>query len=445
MQKHTPTGIPLARHLLSRTGFGGRPDEIAHVAGLPYSKVVDSLLAGLRTTHQTTAPAFIAEPLPTPWQRRAMTRQQRRQMRKKYRGYGRELQAWWFREMVTTDSPLTERLVLMWHNHFTSDLRKARWPTLMYRQNQTFRKHAAGNFRALLEAILFDPAMLLYLDNQQNRAGRANENLARELLELFTLGIGHYTEQDIKEVARALTGFMVDRSTGKTIFRRHQHDDGDKVIFGKRGAFAANDLPGLLLQRPRTSEYIAARVYREFVGQKPSPAEQKRLGALFRKADYDLRPLLRAVLTSNGFTDPAGFGTVVQSPVELLASTLRVLRLPVMEWQAVAQASRRLGQHLFQPPNVKGWAGGTAWIQAATLLGRNAIVRRALRGMEAPYASWDTVGRWLGTPNAGRAAMRAHAERVLLPIKPVVPSGTAPIEPIDLFEQIMLDPAYQLK
>ncbi len=434
-------GYAMARHLLARTGFGGRPAEIEATARLPLAKAVDGLLATLRTTHATVAPTFVHEPPPSPEVRRSM----RRELRKTYRRHGRQLQAWWLREMVHTDSPLTERLVVMWHNHFTSDLRKARWPVHLYRQNGTLRQHAGGNFKALLTAVLRDPAMLLYLDNQHNRVGRPNENMARELLELFTLGLGHYCERDIRETARALTGLRVDRRTGRTVLRRRLHDPHDKTIFGARAPFGAMDIPDLLLSQTRTAEHIAARVYREFVGRQPERPERRRLAVVFRDAGYGIRPLLRAVLLSPGFVHPASFGTSVRSPVELLVSTLRVLDLPVREWGAVAHACRRLGQALFQPPNVKGWPGGTAWIQAASLLGRNAVVRRALRGMETQYSDWSVVSRWIGTPGISLRDAGVRAERVLLPIGRVDRAPLATSTPIALFAQLMLDPAYQLK
>ena len=432
-------GFTMARHLLSRTGFGGRPREIVEMANRSWQTGIDTLVGGIRTTHIVTAPTWVKDHPPAPTGDRAV----RRERRKLWREQGRELQAWWMTEMLQTPSPMTERLVLMWHNHFTSSLRKARWAPLMYRQNQTLRRHAAGNFRNLLGAIVRDPAMLVYLDNTRNRAGHPNENLARELLELFTLGIGNYTERDVREVARVLTGMHVDRRTGQPVFRQRRHDHGVKTVLGRRGHFTVDDLPELILQRTQAAEHIASRVYREFVGVAPDRAERRRLGQVFTDADFEILPLLKAVLNAPGFVTKTNIGTLVRSPIDLLIATHRTLQLSVSDAVALARASGRLGQAPMQPPNVKGWPGGTAWIQAATVLGRHAVVCRILRGMERAFPTWDRVHRWLGSPNLSRAELMETSRRVLVPV-PLVTRVSQPRTPIDMFEHVMLDPTFQL-
>jgi len=198
-----------------------------------------------------------------------LSEEQRRARQRQIRDQMIALRAWWYQEMIATDSPLTERMVLFWHGHFTSSIRKVRWPALLYRQNVVLRQHALGNFRDLLHAIARDPAMLIYLDGQTNRSSRPNENFARELLELFTLGLGHYTERDIKKAARAFSGWTVDWRTGTFAFNVRRHDGGVKEFMGRRGSFNGDDIIDILLEQPRTAEHITEKLWREFIGERP--------------------------------------------------------------------------------------------------------------------------------------------------------------------------------
>jgi uncharacterized protein (DUF1800 family) len=229
-------GYDDARHLLARTGFGPTDAEIRAYAGLTREAAVAQLLRDTRTTALTPPPAIVvdAAPIPPPRgdsasdaERKVFVQEQRRE--------GLALRAWWVEEMLATPSPLTERMTLFWHNHFVSGQPKVRISRLMYRQNVLLRAHATGNFGTLLHAIGKDPAMLVYLDSAQNRKGAPNENFAREVMELFTLGEGHYTEQDVKEAARAFTGGSLDRETGRYTFRPALHDYGVKTVLGKSG------------------------------------------------------------------------------------------------------------------------------------------------------------------------------------------------------------------
>jgi len=188
----------LARHLLGRTGFGGSPEEINSLAQLEYNAVVDQVLSTIQTEPRTTPPSWVHDTPPHPKQRKMMSEEGKKNFRMRQREHARELKKWWYQEMISTPSALTEKLTLFWHNHFTSEFKKVKWPPLMYRQNLLLRHHAAGNFCNFVHAIAQDPAMTLYLDNQRNQKGKPNENFARELLELFTLGEGNYTEADIK-------------------------------------------------------------------------------------------------------------------------------------------------------------------------------------------------------------------------------------------------------
>ena len=213
-----------------------------------------------------------------------------------------------------------------WHNHFTSSLNKVRWPHLLYHQNALFRRLATGNFAELLRAVARDRAMLLYLDSQTNRVGQANENFARELLELFTLGEGQgYTERDIREAARAFTGWMVNPGTGEFTVARRFHDTGSKTFLGRTGRFDGDDIIDIVLDQPRIAEHICEKLWRAFVSDTPDAGAVRRLAAVFRGSGYELRPTLRALFLSAEFRAPANRGVLTKSPVDVVAGTLRFM------------------------------------------------------------------------------------------------------------------------
>src|SRR5450432_4935955 len=229
---------------------------------------------------------------------------------------GLDLRGWWVEEMLATPSPLTERMTLFWHNHFVSSQQKVKLAELMYRQNVTLRANALGNFGVLLHAIGRDPAMVIYLDSAQNRKGTPNENFAREVMELFTLGEGNYTEQDVKEAARAFTGWSLDRTSGQFVFRRFIHDDGVKTVLGRTGNLDGDQVLDILLAQPATAEFVTSKLWREFVSPDPDPREVRRIAQLFRSSNYDIKVALRALLTCDAFWAPENRGTLVKSPVE---------------------------------------------------------------------------------------------------------------------------------
>ncbi|HEY9100982.1 DUF1800 domain-containing protein, partial [Chitinimonas sp.] len=317
-----PLGESDARHLLARTGLGPTPAEVAEYAQLDRAAAAQKLLDGVRTVAATPAPDWTAQDLPErPY--RDMSDEERKALREQQRDLGIELRSWWYTELLTTPSPLTERMTLFWHNHFVSALQKVKLPVLMYRQNVLLRREALGNFGHLLHEVARDPAMLVYLDGVQNRKGQPNENFAREVMELFTLGEGHYSEQDIREAARALTGMGVDRASGEYRFRPALHDDGSKTVFGQRGRYDAGAFINLLLSRPETAEFVTAKLWREFISPEPDPVLVQRWARQFRAGNYELRPLLQTMLSSDAFYAAANRGVLVKSPVELTVGTLR--------------------------------------------------------------------------------------------------------------------------
>jgi uncharacterized protein (DUF1800 family) len=306
--------------------------------------------------------------------------------------------------MLATDSPLSEKMTLFWHNHFVSSQQKVRFPKLLVDQNRLLRQQALGNFGTLLHAIARDPAMVLYLDSAQNRRAAPNENFARELMELFTLGEGRYGERDVKEAARAFTGWSIDRQTGDFRFYRFLHDGGDKTVLGRTGAFDGDAVLDILLAQPATAEFLTLKLWREFVSPDPDPAEAARIAAVLRQSHYAIRPWLRALLLSPAFWAPAHRGVLVKSPVEFLLGLVETLDVADVDPRVLALASRQLGQDLFAPPNVKGWPGGDAWIGSSTLLARRQMVEHMFRANEAGAS--ETMRPPMGA--AGRDARLAQ-------------------------------------
>jgi uncharacterized protein (DUF1800 family) len=300
---------------------------------------------------------------------------------------GLEVRAWWVQEMLVTPSPLTERMTLFWHNHFVSAQPKVRISRLMYRQNVTLREYALGNFGAFLHAIAKDPAMIVYLDTAQNRKGAPNENFAREVMELFTLGEGRYSEQDVKEAARAFTGWSLDRETGSYVYRPRLHDDDMKVVLARSGRLDGDAVLDILRARPETAEFITAKLWREFVSPDPDPTEVSRIARHFRESNYDIKVALRELLAGDAFYAPANHGVLVKSPVEVVVGTLRQLDIDPGNAMPFAVAAAGMGQNLLSPPNVKGWPGGETWINTTTLLARKQFLDRMTRAGEvAPPA-----------------------------------------------------------
>lgn len=376
-------GEAAARQLLTRTGFAPSQDEVAAFAPLTQAEAVERLLNSARRQPQTPAPEWIDEPLVFPRALQRMSDDERRAYRQTLVRQSLELRGWWLREMAATPSPLTERMTLFWHNHFVSAQPKVRWPQLLYRQNLLLREHALGSFAALTHAIVRDPALLVYLDAATSRRGQPNENLARELMELFTLGPGRYTEADVKEAARAFTGHSIDPSTGAFLYRRLAHDGGSKTVLGQQGEFAGDDIVDLLLAQPATAEFIVGKLWREFVSPQPDPARVARIAAEFRASGYAIPVALRALLNQPEVVSADPAHALVKSPVELVVGLVRQSGGELSQPAGAALAAAAMGQNLFGAPNVRGWPGGEAWINTQTLLARKQFINRAIGGASA--------------------------------------------------------------
>lgn len=446
-----------ARHLMARTAFGPTLQGIEALTALSRRQAVEALLAEPGGIAATPAPDWV-----TDWQPprpKSMDRAAREELGRLIRAQSIELKAWWMTEMVTGPAPLGEVMTLFWHNHFTSGLKKVRAPVLLFRQNQLLRRHALGNFAELLRAIARDPAMLLYLDGARNKASAPNENFARELFELFTLGEGHYSEQDVREAARAFTGWSLDRDTGRFKFRRFWHDGGVKEVLGRRGRLDGDDVIDLLLAHPRLAETIVEKLWKSFISERPDPAEVARLAQGFRASGYEIRPLMRELLTSPAFWAAENRGRLIKSPVDLIVGTVRLFRFPIKDPRILARASRHLGQDLFNPPNVKGWPGGTAWITNQSLMERQNLLARisgddsravmATRDGAAPMKAESQrravfLNRWIERL-PGRWSGAENLAALLAPLPPVDIIVLDREASAALVRHLLVDPVYQLK
>jgi Protein of unknown function (DUF1800) len=281
---------------------------------------------------------------------------------------------WWANRMLLTRRPLVEKMALFWHGHFATHEDKVRDHRKMLGQIELFQRRGLSNFRELMIAVAQDPAMLAFLDAGVNVKGAPNENFAREILEMFTMGVGRYSERDIRESARAFTGWNA-RGT-RFVVEAERHDGGVKNVFGREGRFDGVQLIDLILEQPATADYIAGRIYRFFVRDDISPQTERRLGAVLRENHYELAPLLETIFLSRDFYSAASVGTRIKSPVELLVSTYRKLGLrEVPGLPDFNEVTRALGQHLLHPPTVAGWAYGRAWITPGLLIERGNFVR----------------------------------------------------------------------
>ncbi len=282
------------------------------------------------------------------------------------------LQALWLYRMVFTGHPLRERMILFWHNHFATSQTKVQNAALMQRQHDLLREHALGDFSALLRAIGQDAAMLTWLDAKENRKAHPNENYAREVMELFTLGRGHYSEKDVQEAARAFTGWFVIRDACQEV--PAQHDGGAKSVLGRSGKLDGGDIPEILLAQPACAEFVCGKLVKAFVSETDaiSPALVAPLAKAFRDAKYDVKVPLAMILKSSLFFDASARRHRIKSPVEFVVGTIRALEIvkPTVQADALAEGCAGMGQGLFAPPSVAGWEGGPAWANSTTMLHR---------------------------------------------------------------------------
>ena len=324
------------------------------------------------------------------------------------------LRAWWLWQMIFTPDPLGERLTLMWHDHFATGLRKVRSVTAMHRQNALFREHSRGPFANLLRPVAKDPALLLWLDAPANRKGSPNENLARELLELFTLGIGHYSEDDVKETARALTGWTVD--DGEFFEFAPDHDDGVKTILGMTAAHDGNSVLDRLLEHPATAKRLAWRIASTFLGGKTvEDAVLEPLARGLRARELDVGWAVETVLRSETFFAAEQLRARVLDPVGFCVGAVRAFDLfeRPPSTSVLADWTRRLGMDLLDPPNVGGWPGGRTWLATRHVLGRVKFASGLLAGRPVGLRGPVDVEALLARHDPNCSDVAAHLGRLL--------------------------------
>ncbi len=375
-----------AAHLLNRAGFGGSPAEIAALQAFGLEKAVDHILEG-EEEDDLFPPPHLSQPPELFEQMRASKaamkaamkaapddpkgREMQQMRRREQSEQIRQLRAWWLSRMRYTPYPLREKMTLFWHGHFATSFEKVKVAYLMWQQNETLRANALGNFRELAKQVSKDPAMMRYLDTVQSQRSQPNENFARELLELFTLGEGvRYTEGDIQESARAFTGYRIDPRSMAFLFARRQFDDSEKEFMGRKGPFDGDAIIDIITAQPECAAFITRKLWNYLASDNPSPGTLRQLASHFRDSQFDIRSTLREIFLSEEFYAPQTLRSQVKGPVQWLVQTARVLEAPLPGSAALEVSLAQMGQIPFAPPNVKGWDNGRAWISTSTLLFR---------------------------------------------------------------------------
>jgi uncharacterized protein (DUF1800 family) len=355
-----PWDLKWAAHLYRRAAFGAAPADLKKAVEQGLDRTLEQVLVGEpqkaardEALRRATGQAVVRGEQPT------------------------QLRGWWVYWMLNGSLPLREKMTLFWHNHFATSITKVHRPALMYRQNELLYRHALGRFRPMLLEVSRDPAMLIWLDSNSNVKGRPNENYAREVMELFSLGVGNYSEQDIREAARAFTGWHTDGESFQ--FVADLHDAGPKTVLGQTGNLDGGDVVGILLGRDAAARFLVRKLYHFFISETADPPDSllEPLAARFRASDYDIAELVGVMLRSQHFFSPYAYRQRIKSPVEFVLGAARdVARDPqtgrvTVSPEALAAAMEEMGQSLFAPPNVKGWRHGASWLNTATVLTRH--------------------------------------------------------------------------
>jgi hypothetical protein len=410
--------VDRAAHLLAHAGFGGTPEEAERLAALGLKRAVDSLVHYERIPSSKLEP-FVESGLWDPALDRFPDSRPEATDRAERTGASmgvdvkpagnrpmqpvsdrffywlratmletRRLGYWWANRMLKTTHPVEEKMALLWHGHFATHENKVRDYRKMHQQIELFERYATGNLRELTIEVAKNPAMLYFLDAQYNVKGAPNENFAREVMELFTMGVGNYTEKDVRECARAFTGWYFDDLSFKV--DPEKHDAEPKEFLGRAGDFDGVDVLEIIFEQPVTAEYLAAKIYRFLVRDDLSPALQRALGNVLRNANYEVKPLLTAIFTSKDFYSAASYGGHIKSPVEHMVALMKHLGAESMPGVPdFNQSTIAMGQHLLNPPSVAGWAGGKAWITPGLLIARGNVARDVLIPDMTGFRDWN--------------------------------------------------------
>lgn len=379
-----------ARHLLNRAGFGIPYPAIAKLNAMGAEGAVAMLVDCDKHPRNIAEPDFLTSRDEVQKLRaglRELSEDERRKKNNEIRQRQREevnkLRMWWIDAMVRTTRPLEEKMALFWHGHFATSAEKVQLPLANYEINKVFRDHGTGNFKTLVFEVGKSPAMLEYLDNEKNRKGHPNENWARELMELFTLGIGNYTEDDIKEAARAFTGYT--QKGGEFKFEEKQHDYGEKTLLGTTGPLDGADAINTIVSQPQCARFICRKLWEHFAYENPDQALVDELAETMRANKMELKPVLRQMFLSEEFHSARALNNQVKSPTQFLVGLVGQLDIKLDRGNMASLALRAMGQELFYPPNVKGWPGNRAWINTNTLLVRYNIPGYLFTGERFEY------------------------------------------------------------
>lgn len=371
-----PWDLPRVNHLLRRCGFGPTHEKIDELLALSPAQAVESLFS-----FDSSKDPFAG-------------------MIEQLEGFvrlndGRQATEWWVFRMINTPQPLQERIALMWHNHFATSLSKVGSATRMLAQIELFRRQGLGSFRDLLISVARDPAMLVWLDGQTNRKGKANENFGREVMELFTLGVGNYTEQDVKELARAFTGWRIEGDA--SVFQPNQCDSGEKTILGETGKFDSESAVDLLLRQPAAPKFLAARLLREFLHPQPTQDQIDHYAGRLIETKWSIGQVLREMVSSRLFFSEWAYRSKIKSPADLCIGAVRAINAGggKASTEFVSDNMRRMGQQLLYPPTVKGWPGEEEWINASTVLQRFNFGQRLASQRDQDFTRRTNFTDWL--------------------------------------------------
>jgi uncharacterized protein (DUF1800 family) len=408
------------RRLLQRVGLGPRPGELDAAASTGF----DATLSALTAPRPKPDAGALATPVPnfgppTPLLRKGASPAEKKAQRRGLADGAHQLQMWWLDRMAAVDVPFPERMTWFWHGHFATSVRKVKFAQLMYLQNDTQRRLGRGDFRTLAQAMMVDPAMLIWLDGGGNKVGKPNENLAREFMELFSLGVGNYAETDVRQAARALTGWRVDRKTETAKFAPRAHDPGPETLLGRAASYDSTSLVDLLVQEPASPAFLAGRIWTRFVSDTPPDrATMDRLVAAYGPG-HDITALLVEAVRSPQFRDPAS--VLVREPVLWLTGALRALRLraSALPDRALSGALTGLGQVPFAPPSVGGWPAGTPWLTTAAALTRLRLAQTMAATGDISPVSTETPGARIDA-TAALLGLPTFTDRTVAALRPLV-------------------------
>jgi uncharacterized protein (DUF1800 family) len=355
------------KHLYARAAFGIRFEDLHDHENWSIKKAVRKLFKASEKIEPITVLTENIDLRPKP---AMMMDDDKKALQDDRNKQEKALNDTWIKQLGETDTQLREKMTLFWHNHFACNIGNAYYEQEL---NNVERTNALGNFKTLLLHVSQTPAMLQFLNNQQNQKGHPNENFARELMELFTLGRGHYTEQDVKESARSFTGWAYDGKTGEYLFKPKAHDDGQKTFLGNTGNFYGEDILNIITGNKQTAVFISTKLYRYFVNDVPDMVHVNQMADVFYNSNYEIKPLLEFVFLSDWFYDDKNIGNLIKSPVDFLVGLNRQFYINYQNPDVLIQFQRTLGQVLFRPPNVAGWAGGRNWIDSSSLMYRMKI------------------------------------------------------------------------